>query len=185
MGVYVDLSGTKVGLLTIIKDVGRNKFHQSIWLARCECGNEVTRPNSMFRKAQKDGSRANCGCLKSLVAGENSRNNATKISKAKTTHGHSKHYGPLQREYWIWGTMVQRCTNPKNRKFPAYGGRGISVHPSWLKFENFIKDMGSRPSRNLSIDRINNDGNYEPGNCRWATPKEQSANQRPRTRGTI
>jgi hypothetical protein len=77
--------------------------------------------------------------------------------------------------------MRQRCGNPANKRFANYGGRGISVCERWLKFENFYADMGPRPSADLSIDRINNDGNYEAGNCRWATAKEQRANQRPRS----
>lgn len=75
-----------------------------------------------------------------------------------------------------WRAMKARCFNPNNRKYPRYGARGITVCERWLVFENFLADMGPRPSPRHSIDRINNDGNYEPSNCRWATMPEQMRN---------
>lgn len=76
--------------------------------------------------------------------------------------------------------MCQRCTNPNNGGFKNYGGRGIKIYDQWRDFTNFLADVGERPSRELTLDRIDNDGHYEPGNVRWATRKEQSQNQRAR-----
>lgn len=82
--------------------------------------------------------------------------------------------------YRAWENMIQRCTNPKNKSFPNYGGRGVRVCERWLDFSNFLADMPERPSPEHTIDRQNNDGHYEPSNVRWATRTEQNRNRRPR-----
>lgn len=94
------------------------------------------------------------------------------------THGHARD-GKHSPTWHSWANMVQRCTNPKNPRYADYGGRGIMVCAAWVFFEAFLTDMGEQPE-SLTLDRIDNDGNYEPANCRWITKGEQNANRRPR-----
>jgi hypothetical protein len=153
----LDLTGEKYGRLTPLKLLGR-KNHHTFWLCRCECGKEITAAANSLRT----GNTKSCGCFQ--------RDKAAKIS--------FKHGMCDSSEYGIWASMKRRCLNKKDEHYPSYGGRGIYICDRWLKFENFYADMGPRP-KGRSIDRINNDGNYEPGNCRWATALEQVMNRRP------
>lgn len=138
-------------------------------LYRCVCGGEFQAQPSDVRR----GFVSSCGCW-----------NVSKIKERRTKHGFSGVNAGS--EYRTWKNIRQRCTNPNVKHYLNYGGRGIKMCPRWLgSFENFYADMGPKPSPKLSIDRINNDGDYEPGNCRWATAKEQVANQRPRRKKAV
>lgn len=149
-----DLTGMRFGRLTVIAAAGI-KSRQRQWRCVCDCGGTKVVAGSSL----KSGCTKSCGCLNSETA-----------RKARTSHGM---FGAP--EYNSWAAMIQRCTNEKEKRFADYGGRGIKVCARWLEsFENFYADMGERPE-GMTLDRKENDGNYEPSNCRWATKLEQSS----------
>lgn len=131
----------------------------------CECGATVSKLASQLRA----GRVKSCGCWRK----DRGRATAINAARARVTHGATSH--PL---FSTWAGMRLRCENPKASCYRNYGGRGITVCDRWLDFWNFVADMGTKPSEDHSLDRINNDGNYEPSNCRWATRREQNLNKR-------
>jgi hypothetical protein len=164
--VTPNLLGRTFGRLTVKERAPQEKYSKPQWICICSCGTERT----FFADNLKNGKSLSCGCLRGEMIGNRSR-----------THG--KRRSP---EYTSWVGMRFRCGNPNDPGFQNYGGRGISVCERWLSsFEAFYEDMGPRPSDKYSIDRINNDGNYEPGNCRWATDLEQVRNTRSNVAATI
>lgn len=131
------------------------------WRVRCTCGTEKVVTGGNLRSGQTK----SCGCLAREV-----------VTRQSTKHGM---YGTP--EYKVWSSMIQRCTNPRARGFENYGARGIRVCSEWseaMGFQSFIASMGKRPTPHHSLDRKNNEGNYEPSNCRWATRVQQAMNKR-------
>lgn len=159
-------AGQKVGSFTIVQKIVDDPKPTSVnlkrrWRVECVCGSRETLPEYYLTRAQP---KLHCGCLRKTI---------------KT------HYA---QEYRIWNMMHVRTEDPRHEAYKHYGGRRIKVCPEWHKnapdgkgFERFLEHVGKRPSMEYSIDRIDNDRGYEPGNVRWATAKEQRANQRPYT----
>jgi len=166
MGKFQDLTSQIFGFLTVLSQVPRDKTSQIAWCCQCNCTNKTIRIVSTHNL--KSGNTKSCGCLQKERA-----------KQANTKHGLRYHC-----LYQTWEDIIQRATNPKHKSYKNYGGRQIKICDEWRNnIEKFIKYCETLPGwddPNLTLDRINNNGNYEPGNLRFTTRSVQNSNQRPK-----
>lgn len=165
----VNMVGQRFGRLVVVVEDPETKHGDRKWLCGCDCGETAV----VRQKDLKSGNTSSCGCL---------HREAT--SAANTRHGDCRpgRRSPL---YKIWAGMLRRCNNSNEVAFPVYGGRGIKVCERWHRYENFAEDMGGNFSATMSLDRVDNEKGYEPGNVRWATTTTQARNKRNNRRITF
>jgi hypothetical protein len=157
--------GEKIGFLTVVAELPKYRTHR-VYLSRCDCGAQKPVRGCHLQQGQT----ISCGCF-------SRRSDARHRTGGRVTHGESR-VGKRSAEYRTWLAMRKRCLNSNYPDFKYYGGRGIKICDAWQSYEQFLADMGRKPSAAHSIDRKEVNGNYEPSNCRWATPSEQALNRR-------
>ncbi|MCK1367625.1 hypothetical protein [Bradyrhizobium sp. 62] len=160
-------AGERNALLVAVRFSHRDKWRANYWLFKCDCGEETfQRPDYV-----KHGRVLSCGCYRDDM-------NAERMTKLAATHGHTKN-GKLTSEYNSWRNMRDRCRYPTSDNWLMYGGRGIKVCQRWdTSFDNFLEDMGLKPTPKHTIGRVDQDGDYEPSNCQWETVPQQNRNRR-------
>lgn len=161
---FRDITGQTFGRLTVLYYVGRRPgVRGSFWLCRCLCGRHSVALTAALRR----GNTKSCGCLSAETA------------RARASVRNRRHGMRSSPEYAAWRAMLERCHNPAAQAYYNYGARGIGVCDRWRSsFTAFYADVGPRPSAEHSLDRIDNEGGYAPGNCRWATSQQQATNKR-------